>query len=181
MKRSLALITALGALAVAVPAASAHPSCYSKRYVTDITVEHGRHIKHYRPYITTLSTAKVRVYSTVGDDFGSIYYACWRASGHSHRLAVNTGGAQVYDAYVEDVQVQDKYVGFTYESRGEAPNNYDEWVVVDATTGRRVQDLKIPVDASTPPHSTAMALRPDGTMAAIYWTADGSAHIATAG
>jgi hypothetical protein len=181
MTRSLALITALGALALAAPAASAHPNCDKKRYVNDITVSHGRHIKHYRSYVTAVSTPQVRVYSTVGDDFGSIYYACWRASGHSHRLAVNTGGAQVYDAYVEGVQVQAKYVGFTYESRGEAPNNYDEWVVVDASTGQRVHDLKIPVDPMTPPHHSAMALMPDGTMAAVYWTPDGNAHIVTAG
>src|SRR4051794_41756415 len=111
MKRSLliALAAAAGALALTVPhLASAHsvPNCDTKRYVNDVTVSHGRHIKHYRSYVTAVSTPQVRVYSTLGDDFGSIYYACWRKTGHSHRLAVDTGGAQVYDAYVRNVQVQ---------------------------------------------------------------------------
>jgi hypothetical protein len=131
-------------------------------------------------FASSVTTSQVRVFSTVGDDFGSIYYACWRKTGRSHRLAVNTGGAQVYDAYVENVQVQGKFVGFTYDARGDAPNNYDEFVVVDATTGKRVHDLKIPVPADSPPRPTAIALTPTGTMAAVYWTPDGVPHFATA-
>jgi hypothetical protein len=131
--------------------------------------------------VTAVSTPQVRVYSTVGDDFGSIYYACWRKTGRSHRLAVNTGGASVYDAFVMYPQIQGKYVGFTYDARGDEPNDYDEWVVVDASTGRRTQDVKMPVDPTTPPYNSAMALTSDGVMTPIYWTTDGNAHIAAGG
>jgi hypothetical protein len=157
------------------------PNCDTKRYVSDITVSHGRHIKHYHSYVTAASTPQVRVYSTVGDDFGSIYYSCWRKTGRSYRLAVNTGGAQVYDAYVKDVQVQGAYVGFTYDARGDAPSNYDEFVVVHASTGHRTQDVKVDVPEGTPARDTALALTPTGRMAPVYWTSDGTAHFATTG
>jgi hypothetical protein len=130
-------------------------------------------------FVSAVTTSQVRVFSTRRDDFGSIYYACWRKTGRSHRLAVDTGGAQVYDAFVKDVQVQGKYVGFTYDARGDAPSNYDEFVVVDASTGKRVHDLKVPVAEGTPARDTAIALTSTGTMAAVYWTADGVPHFAT--
>ena len=47
--------------------------------------------------------------------------------------------------------------------------------------GKRVHDLKVPLSEGTPQRQTAIALTPTGTMAAVYWTADGTPHFATLG
>jgi hypothetical protein len=136
--------TVVLALTASAPAkARPVPNCDTKRHVTTITFRNGHRVKHYARYLTAAASAKVRVYSTVGDDFLSVYYTCWYETGRSHRLAGNTSGAGVYDAYVKDVQIQGRYLAYTYSASGDEPDNYDRFAVVDAAKGRVVRDIKV--------------------------------------
>lgn len=151
------------------------PNCDTKRYVTTITFRHGHRVKHYARFRTAVASSQVRVYSTVGDDFMSVYYTCWYGTGRSHRLAANTSGADVYDAYVKNIQIAGRYVAYTYSASGDAPDNYDRFAVVDAKTGRVVRSLTVqqPEGDRVPP---AIALL--GPDAIAYWSQGGVAHAA---
>ncbi len=116
------------------------------------------------PYITLASSARIRVYSTNGNTFGTMFYACWRATGHSHRFAENSGGADDFDASVGQIQVRRRFAAFSYSAFNNPAVHYDRFAVIDVSTGRLVRDitLQTPAEDGVP---TGLALADSGAIA----------------
>jgi hypothetical protein len=91
-----------------------------------------------RNLVTVRVNKRVWIARYGSGDFGTNYFACWKPNGHGHLLGINSGGADVTDAFLSDFALAGRYVAFYLPGRGD--ENYDRFRSVDARTGRVLRD-----------------------------------------
>jgi hypothetical protein len=170
MRRHLLPLAVLAA--TLAPSGAAHASSADRVQGRCDPQHHVIHLAHgtITGLQTVAQTQRIWVARTPRD-FGAEYFACWKPTHRARRIAFNSGGAAVTDAFVDSVTLNGRYVAFHIGAAGD--ENYDRFESFDVSTLRLRRDTgKVP---ATPPatRQTALAVTSTG---ALGWVAASTLH-----
>ena len=159
MRTNLLVTAAVAAVALVGPPAPAGATA------------HCAHAAGTAPLVTHRDVA---VYRTAAVDFGARLYACWRPTGRTMVLHVNTGGAAVTDVIFDrHVAVTGSVAAFQVNASGD--RNHDVARSFDVRSGRRLKTSGI-VQRPAGPAQSARAIATNAR-GAVVWLAGGALRV----
>jgi hypothetical protein len=171
MRRRLLLPLAVLAATIA-PSAAAHASSAHRVVGRCDPQHHVMHVAHgtITGLRTIAQTQRIWVARTPRD-FGAELFACWKPTHRARRIAFNSGGAAVTDAFVDSVTLNGRYVAFHIGAAGD--ENYDRFESFDVSTLRQRRDTGKVAAMAPAPRQTALAVTSTG---ALGWVAASTLH-----